>query len=123
MRATDLSGRCIVSRFMLAAGFILYGCATDPDSARNPTYLARAAALPPAQTHPAAVLPPTTAGGTAGPVSTLIDARPAAIVDGNAVGWGDLRPILNELAGSVALQEVVLDRKLTEALTAAGITI
>ena len=31
--------------------------------------------------------------------STLIDASPAALVDGTIVDWGEMRPLLNEAAG------------------------
>jgi hypothetical protein len=57
------------------------------------------------------------------PVSTVVDARPAALVNGMAVNWGELRPLLNELAGAEALQEIILDRKLAESLPLAGISI
>lgn len=55
--------------------------------------------------------------------STVVDARPAALVDGIAVGWGDLRPLLNELGGAEALYEVILDRALEGAAAEAGLAI
>ncbi|MCA9290745.1 MAG: hypothetical protein KDA25_06430, partial [Phycisphaerales bacterium] len=64
------------------------------------------------------------AGITAEPVaSTVIDARPAAIVNGRTVTWGELRPALNELAGAAALQEHILDRELAGLLAGAGLVI
>lgn len=61
------------------------------------------------------------AGGE--PVATFVDARPAAMIDGKSVTWGDLRPILGDLAGAEALREYILDRKLARALDEAKITI
>ena len=52
--------------------------------------------------------------------STLVDARSAALVNGKALSWGELRPTLSELAGAEALQEVILDRRIEESLAAAG---
>lgn len=65
------------------------------------------------------------AGGVDGGriMSTLIDARPAAIIEGKVLDWGELRPLLNEAAGARVLQEVVLDRQLDERIAAAGIVI
>ncbi len=54
-------------------------------------------------------------------MSTVIDARPAAIVQGKVVEWAEIRPLLNEAAGADVLQGVVLDRTLDEALTDAGV--
>ncbi len=55
--------------------------------------------------------------------ATSIDARPAAIVEGRIVDWGEMRPLLNEAAGADVLREIVLDRMLPRALDAAGIVI
>lgn len=57
------------------------------------------------------------------PASTVIDARPVAMVDGRAVTWGQLRPALDEIAAGVALEEMVLDRRLAGALDEAGVTV
>ncbi|MHC5007041.1 MAG: peptidylprolyl isomerase [Planctomycetota bacterium] len=57
------------------------------------------------------------------PPSTMIDARPAALVEGRIVDWGELRPLLNEAAGSDVLAEVILDRMLARELHDAGILI
>ncbi len=56
-------------------------------------------------------------------ISTVIDARPAAVVNGRIVGWGELRPLLSEAAGAEVLREVILDRMLAGAVAKAGITI
>jgi hypothetical protein len=57
------------------------------------------------------------------PPATLVDARPAALVEGRVVDWGELRPLLNEAAGADVLSEVILDRMLAPALDNAGILI
>ena len=56
-------------------------------------------------------------------ISTVVDARPAALINGQLVEWGELRPLLNEAAGARVLQEVVLDRMVSKALAEAGLTI
>jgi len=56
-------------------------------------------------------------------VATYIDARPAALVDGRVVQWGELRPLLNEAAGATILQEVILDRMLQTELNRIGMTV
>lgn len=55
--------------------------------------------------------------------ATIIDSRPAAIVNGRTVLWGDLRPLLTEAAGATALQELALDRELEEAMRLAQVRI
>ncbi len=52
--------------------------------------------------------------------STLIDARPAALVDGIIVDWGEMRPLLNEAAGAAILEEIILDRMLITELARTG---
>jgi len=52
--------------------------------------------------------------------STLIDARPAALVGGTIVDWGEMRPLLNEAAGAAILQEIILDRMLVVELARTG---
>jgi len=52
--------------------------------------------------------------------TTLIDARPAALVAGTMVTWAEMRPLLNEAAGAVILQEVILDRLLIMELARTG---
>jgi parvulin-like peptidyl-prolyl isomerase len=106
----------ILSTFIVAHLMVLYGCASRPDSnlqrankGRTTNYVVQA---------PLAHKPPE-----GEPISTIIDARPAALVNGVAVTWGELRPSLTELAGAEALQELVLDRKIQEALVASRITL
>lgn len=55
--------------------------------------------------------------------SLPLDARPAAIVNGRNVYWRKLRPLLVELSGGQALQEIILDRMLDQALVDADIAI
>ncbi|MHC5113324.1 MAG: peptidylprolyl isomerase [Planctomycetota bacterium] len=57
------------------------------------------------------------------PVSTMVDARPAAMIEGRGIVWGRLRPIMTELAGAQALQEMVLDERLESLVAEAGLTI
>jgi len=82
---------------------LLYGCESSPDSFRSPRGL---------NEQP----------GTEG-FSTVVDARPAALVDGRAVLWGELRAAMTESAGAAALQDVILDRKLRPAVASARIEI
>jgi len=56
-------------------------------------------------------------------VPSVIDARPPAIVDGFAVTMIDMRSSLMEAAGGEVLAEIVLDRKIEEHATAAGIAV
>jgi len=49
------------------------------------------------------------------PAATAVDARPAALINGKSLTWGDLRPILTEIAGAQALQEALLDQRLNAA--------
>ena len=106
----------ILSLVLCLAPSMLYGCSSPPDSrsSSNSSGTAKNLVVQPPLAHK----PPE---GEA--VSTIIDARPAALVNGVAVTWGELRPSLNELAGAEALQELVLDRKLNEALAASQITL
>jgi parvulin-like peptidyl-prolyl isomerase len=52
--------------------------------------------------------------------STAIDARPAAIINGRSVSFGDLRDALSEAAGGLVLEEEILDSQLRRALADAG---
>lgn len=56
-------------------------------------------------------------------VATVLDARPAAMVDGRTVAWGDLKPIVTELAGARALEETILDRRLEQLAAERGIVL
>ncbi len=53
---------------------------------------------------------------------TLTD-RPVALLDGRAISWDDLVPRLAEMGGRRALEEVALERALTRACAAQGITV
>ena len=57
------------------------------------------------------------------PAATVIDARPAAIINGGQVNWGELRPLLNEAAGAEVLQEVILGRALQQRIADAGVNV
>jgi len=56
-------------------------------------------------------------------VTTYIDARPAALVNGKVVQWSELRPLLSEARGATILREVILDRLLRDELDRTGVTI
>lgn len=110
---------------------MVYGCAATADSSRsvNSAPAVRPAGKP-ARGEPGVLARPTPelaarqAPGTANePVATFVDARPAALIDGRAVPWGELRPILSDLAGAEAIREVALNRELAGAATDAGIEI
>ncbi len=58
-----------------------------------------------------------------GSVSTVIDARPAAMVNGRTIRWGELRPMLTEAAGAVAMEELILQRGINRKLDDRNITI
>ena len=108
----------IVSSLVIAACMMLYGCQTPADSASPSNNADRLGGVQ----RPAVIQSPRpTPGGE--PVRTVIDARPEALVNGQAVSAGELRPILTEIAGAQALQELILDRRIEEALATADLTI
>ncbi len=105
---------------ILAAGF-LFACAGGADSTGRGGIVAQ---------RPLAITtddpPPPPSAGRSGEVeivSTVVDARPAALVNGRVVQWGELRPLLNEAAGAMVLQEVILDRVAAETLVRRGLQI
>ncbi|MCP3904805.1 MAG: hypothetical protein GY715_14350 [Planctomycetes bacterium] len=103
----------------------LSGCAAPPHSSGSDdlagnTVRPAAAGAPDAAPTAAEPAPSTTADE---PVRTLVDARPAAMIEGRGVLWGRLRPILTELAGAQALQEMILDERLAVLVADAPITI
>jgi parvulin-like peptidyl-prolyl isomerase len=100
-----LFGR-IAAAWPATAVALLYGCAAAPDSARGGQ-------------EPA----PTAERPLGEPVATFVDARPAALVNGRQILWGDLRPALSDLAGAAALRETLLDRRLAELARDAGISV
>jgi parvulin-like peptidyl-prolyl isomerase len=55
--------------------------------------------------------------------TTYIDARPAALVSGRVVEWGEIRPLLNEAAGGIVLQELILDRQIKDRLFDDGVQV
>lgn len=65
----------------------------------------------------------TSGGGQQEPVATFVDARPAAMIDGKPVNWGELRATMTDLAGADALREYILDLKLAKALEEASVVI
>ncbi len=112
----DRNRQVIVIAALIGACFVVYGCASGPDAGGKGAKNGKSAGV--------AHKSPPGAGGTGfEPVSTLVDARPAALVNGKSMTWGELRPTLNEIAGAEALQEVILDREIDRALGDAGITL
>jgi len=57
------------------------------------------------------------------PARSVIDARPAALVDGFGIAFGDLLPALTEAGGAEVLRETLIDRALEPRIREAGITI
>lgn len=109
-RTAFITGICV----LLLSG---YGCATAPDAAsqadRSHSAQAEAASAvdsPPAERRPEFI-------------STVIDARPAAIINGRRVDWGEIKPLLTEAAGGTIIREYALDMRLKEELRDHGITI
>ncbi len=49
--------------------------------------------------------------------------RPAAVLEGLAIGWPEVAPLLAEAAGSGVLEEIVLDRALRQACADRSITV
>jgi len=119
----------ILAAALGAFSFLLYGCTTAQDSphsgtsARNSPNQAFRTDQSASDLSTPISLVDSPRLAKPEPVSTVVDARPAALVNGMPVTWGELRPLLNELAGAEALQEIVLDRKLAEFLPQAGISI
>lgn len=116
----------------LAAAAILQGCAGGSGSSGGAATrgnegteraAARRAAIASSDDGAPASTDQPIVAVTAPTIATPVDARPAALVDGRTVDWGELRPLLNELAGAEALREIILDRRLAEALVAAKLTI
>ena len=109
-----MSAYCLSTRLgsplALSLAIVVYGCAATPDSSTAPPGHSPAPPAPVRPTTTDANRPP----GVAEPAATYVDARPAALVNGRTVTWGNLRPALNELAGADALQEFILDQRLRE---------
>ncbi len=53
----------------------------------------------------------------------MIDARPAALVNGRSILWGDLRPMLAEAAGAEVLEEHILNRAVENLAQESGVTV
>lgn len=90
---------------------LLFACQTTSDS----NTLSRSAGITATNTGQNKIIAAKTE-----PVATFVDARPAAIIDGHVLEWGELRPLLNEAAGATVLQEVILDRMAYRALAKTG---
>jgi hypothetical protein len=113
----------IVSAPLVFSCCLLYGCGPEADSSMEMRESAQPAAKTGSDANAGATPSVRAVASGTEPVSTIVDARPAALVDGRSVPWTELKPILNEAAGALALREVILDRKIAEALRTRGITI
>lgn len=112
----------------VAGAVLLYGCEAGLDSSDDRFGSAAASGEP-------AVSNPTLHSDGTGwpsadrrqdgsmPVATLIDARPAALVNGTQIDWGELRPLLNEAAGADVLEEYIIDMLLERQLAEHGLVI
>ncbi len=107
--------RLTVVSLVLLSTVGLAGCASNQGSSAPPPVDSSRVALNAGGTPTDVTVEPV--------ISTVVDARPAALVDGRAVTFGDLRSSLTELAGVQALREFVLDRALAEEVRAAGMVI
>lgn len=96
---------------LMTVAVVLHGCSSAPDSVGL-------SSPPPNGSAPA----PDLGSGRQAP-ATYIDARPAALVNGRSVTWGDLRPALTEAAGVRVLEEHILNQVVGEAAREAGLTI
>ncbi len=98
---------------------LLYGCEPSPDSSADVLGMA------PSPDHETALADGEPANELISriPPSISVDARPAALINGAMLSWGDMRPALNEAAGAAVLEEYVLDRMVIEALQRAGLVI
>jgi parvulin-like peptidyl-prolyl isomerase len=87
----------------------LYGCQSPMDSSQAPE-----------STDQITLTPVETTDGqlTAEEISvtTVVDARPAALINGRSLHWGEMRPLLTEAAGAEILEEIILDRQLQNEL-------
>lgn len=126
---------------MAAVALDLYGCAAPGDSARRSNDPGNAnnnadaslretdgrgsspASISSPGNSTVIVTPMENASGGQEPVATFVDARPAAMVDGKPVNWGELRATMTDIAGAEALREYILDLKLARALAEANIVI
>lgn len=107
----------------------LYGCASSAGPAESSASRVEAAEPAPAA-QPRRSAQPTQAAGSQDPslseqqvIATVVDARPAALVDGRVLQWGELRAALNEIGGATVLQEYVLDRALQKELADMQMTV
>ena len=99
---------------LAAASTTLFACAPLADSPQTPGVGAGLEAAPGAGTVVQLGDPR---------VATVVDARPAALVNGRIIEWGEMRDLLNEAAGAKVLREVILHRMVSEAIGEAGLTI
>ncbi len=95
-------------------GLWLYGCAATPDSAGNDANPTETATAQPPDAPPAAGRTAAQPPGTG---------RTMALVEGKPVRMSDLEPLLLEMAGTQALAEIVLDRRLELEMTRRGLSL
>jgi parvulin-like peptidyl-prolyl isomerase len=99
---------------VIAATLLLSGCAGGPDPAEVGSAPARAKV----RDDGILIVEPTPGRST-----TVVDARPAALINGGAIAWGELRDGLSEAAGATALREAILDRRLKSLVVEEGLIV
>ncbi len=62
-------------------------------------------------------------GAAAGGAPPSAGDRPAAVLDGQGIGWPEIAPLLAEAAGAVVIEEVLLSRALERACREHGVTV
>lgn len=105
-------------RLAAAALLLLSGCAGGPDPAQTDQSAPSSTARPGGRGDGIVIIEPPP-----GPSTTVIDARPAALINGGGITWGQLRDGLSEAAGATVLREAILDRRLQDMVIEAGLLV
>ncbi len=123
---------CRLAVPFVLVSMLLYGCGRSTDAQRvatsNDESALDAASDQPAlhtaqQPVPSIQIISTADAGGGDAATTIVDARPVALIDARPVTWGELRESLTEAAGAQALREVILERGLGTLLADRGIAI
>jgi parvulin-like peptidyl-prolyl isomerase len=111
---------------LVLASVSLYGCGRTTDAQRSTASPSSANSAAdkrtPEQRFEVQMLS-ATATGQPEPVTTMVDARPVALVNNEPVTWGELRESVTETAGAQAFREVIIERGLGKLLEERAITI
>lgn len=106
---------------LLAAAALSSACGSAPSASTGSAAPAAGPATSAAPPPAAAALPG--AAPAAEQARATARERPAAIWNGTAVEWTDIRPLLAERSGAVVLEEYLLDRQVEMLLRERGITL